>query len=74
MQNRLFVAQKQEIYTFEEANQKYSQDAIAGHFSHACVLKIAGRTVGNILERKSESNFYGMLPGEGQISKEANIY
>ena len=38
------------------------------------MLKIAGRTVGNILERKSESDFYRMLPAEGQKSKEAKIW
>ena len=27
-----------------------------------------------ILERKSESEFYGMLPAEGQMSKEVDIY
>ena len=73
MQNRLFVARKQEICTRKEANQKYSHDAITGHF-HERALKIAGRTVGNILERKSESYVYGMLPAEGQMSKEINIY
>ena len=60
--------------TLKELNQKYSQDAIAGYFSHECALKIAGRTVGNIREIKSESNFYGMLPAEGQKTKEVNIY
>ena len=38
-----------------------------------CALKIAGRTVSNIPERKSESDFYGMLPAEGQMSKEVDI-
>ena len=47
---------------------------IAGHFSHECARKIAGRAGGNIIERKSEPNFYGMLPAEGQMSKEVDIY
>ena len=70
----VFIAQKQEICTLKEANQKYSQDVIAGHFSCECALKIAGKAVGNILERKSESDVYGMLPAEGQMSKVVDIY
>ena len=41
---------------------------------HERALKIAGRTVGNILERKYESNVYGMLPAGGQIVSQVNIY
>ena len=48
------MAQKREICAYKEANQKFTQDAIAEHFSRKWEVKIARRTVGNILERRSE--------------------
>ena len=51
----LTVAQKREIYAYKEVNQKFTQDTIAKHpLLHKWEVKIARRTVGNILERRSE--------------------
>jgi hypothetical protein len=49
----LTLAQK-EICEYKQNNQKATQDSIALLFSRKWNLRIARRTVGNILERKDK--------------------